>query len=122
MLRGDIWLVDLDPAMPGEASKMRPAVIVSNDGANATGAQLGRGVVTIVPITSNTQRIFRFQVLRIEVTGAELSAAFGPAWPRHTAPLQEVVAFRQVRNKWYFGWGVRRIHTASTPSNSNSHR
>lgn len=63
MLRGDIWLADLEPAMSGEANKIRPAVIVSNDGANATGARLGRGVVTVVPITSNTERIFPFQVL-----------------------------------------------------------
>ena len=38
-------------------------MIVSNDGANATAARLGRGVVTVVPITSNTERVFPFQVL-----------------------------------------------------------
>ena len=43
--------------------KRRPAVIVSNDGANATAAQLGRGVVTVVPVTSNVTRVFPFQVL-----------------------------------------------------------
>ncbi|MFV9673628.1 MAG: type II toxin-antitoxin system PemK/MazF family toxin, partial [Acidimicrobiia bacterium] len=32
MLRGEIRLVDLDPALRGEAAKTRPAVIVSNDG------------------------------------------------------------------------------------------
>ena len=63
MLRGDIRAVDLDPALPGEASKRRPAVIVSNDGANAGASRLGRGVVTVVPLTSNTDRVFPFQVL-----------------------------------------------------------
>ena len=43
MLRGEIRLVDLDPARAGEANKRRPAVLVSNDGANSTAAQLGRG-------------------------------------------------------------------------------
>ena len=38
-------------------------MIVSNDRANATAAQLGRGVVTVVPITSNTAKIYPFQVL-----------------------------------------------------------
>ena len=52
MLRGEIRLTDLDPAMAGEADKRRPAVIVSNDRANATAARLGRGVVTVVPVTS----------------------------------------------------------------------
>ncbi len=63
MLRGEIRLVDLDPVRAGEANKRRPAVLVSNDGANVTAAQLGRGVVTVVPITTNVARIYPFQVL-----------------------------------------------------------
>ena len=62
MLRGEIRLVDLDPARPAEANKRRPAVVVSNDRANATAARLGRGVVTVVPITSNVSRVYPFQV------------------------------------------------------------
>jgi mRNA interferase MazF len=63
MRRGDICVIDLDPARGTEASKSRPAVIVSNDGANATATRLGRGVVTVVPVTSNVERIYPFQVL-----------------------------------------------------------
>jgi mRNA interferase MazF len=63
MQRGEIWLVDLDPARGAEAAKRRPAVIVSNDGANLTAARLGRGAVTVVPVTSNVARIYPFQVL-----------------------------------------------------------
>jgi mRNA interferase MazF len=63
MRRGDIHSVDLDPARGSEANKRRPAVIVSNDAANATAARLGRGVITVVPVTSNTERIYPFQVL-----------------------------------------------------------
>lgn len=62
MRRGEIRLVDLDPARGSEAGKRRPAVIVSNDGANTTAERLGRGVVTVVPVTSNTTRVFPFQV------------------------------------------------------------
>jgi mRNA interferase MazF len=61
--RGDIHIVDLRPSVGSEASKRRPAVIVSNDHVNATATRLGRGVVTVVPVTSNTERIFPFQVL-----------------------------------------------------------
>lgn len=46
-----------------EAAKLRPAIIVSNDGANAAAARLGRGVVTVVPVTSATARVYPFQVL-----------------------------------------------------------
>jgi mRNA interferase MazF len=38
-------------------------VIVSNDGANLTAARLGRGVVTVVPVTSNIARVYPFQVM-----------------------------------------------------------
>ena len=62
MLRGEIRLVNLDPAMGAEANKRRPAVIVSNDRANATADRLGRGVVTVVPVTSSVAKVYPFQV------------------------------------------------------------
>jgi len=61
--RGEVWLVELDPARDGEANKFRPCVIVSNDGSNAAVRRTGRGVVTVVPMTSNTARVWPFQVL-----------------------------------------------------------
>lgn len=63
MRRGEIRWVDLNPVRGSEAHKRRPAVIVSNDGANTTAARLGRGVVTVVPVTSNVDRVYPFQVL-----------------------------------------------------------
>ncbi len=63
MRRGEILLVDLEPARGSEADKRRPAVLVSNDGANATADRLGQGVVTIVPVTTGIARVFPFQVL-----------------------------------------------------------
>jgi mRNA interferase MazF len=62
MLRGEIRLVNMDPVVGAEASKLRPAIIVSNDGANTTATRLGRGVVTVVPVTSNIARVYPFQV------------------------------------------------------------
>ncbi|HEY4228180.1 MAG TPA: type II toxin-antitoxin system PemK/MazF family toxin [Candidatus Limnocylindrales bacterium] len=63
MRRGDIHLVDLEPARGSEADKRRPAVIVSNDVANTTATRFGRGVVTVVPLTSNLAHVYPFQVL-----------------------------------------------------------
>jgi mRNA interferase MazF len=63
MLRGEIRVVDLEPVRGSEANKRRPAVVVSNDGANATAFRLGRGVITVVPITSNVSQVYPFQVL-----------------------------------------------------------
>jgi mRNA interferase MazF len=70
MRRGAIVAVSLDPVRRSEAGKTRPAVVVSNDAANATATRLARGVITVVPITSNIARIYPFQVLlRADQTG-----------------------------------------------------
>lgn len=75
MQRGEVRLTDLDPVRGSEADKRRPAIIVSNDRANATALRLGRGVVTVVPVTSNVSRVFPFQVLlRAEVTGLRVDS------------------------------------------------
>ena len=70
MRRGEIVWADLDSVRGSEANKRRPVVIVSNDGANREAEQLGRGVITVVPLSSNVSRVFPFQVL--------LPAARGP--------------------------------------------
>lgn len=63
MRRGEIRIVNLSPTIGAEAARTRPAVVVSNDEANTTAARLGHGVVTVVPITTNTERVYPFQVL-----------------------------------------------------------
>jgi mRNA interferase MazF len=63
MRRGDIVAVSLDPARGSEAAKTRPAIVVSNDAANAAATRLGQGVITVVPVTSNIARVYPFQVL-----------------------------------------------------------
>jgi mRNA interferase MazF len=63
MRRGDIVAVDLEPVVGSEAGKRRPAVVVSNDGANHTATVLGRGVVSVVPVTTSVEVIHPFQVL-----------------------------------------------------------
>lgn len=63
MRRGEIRLVDLEPGRGAEAAKARPAVVVSNDAANGVVERLQRGVITVVPLTSNVARVLPFQVL-----------------------------------------------------------
>jgi mRNA interferase MazF len=63
MRRGDVYWADLEPVVGSESYKVRPAVIVSNAAANRFAERNGRGLLTIVPVTSNTQRVLSFQVL-----------------------------------------------------------
>ena len=51
--RGEVWWVAFDPSVGGEIQKTRPAIIFSNDAANAA---LNR--VQVVPITSQTSRLY----------------------------------------------------------------
>lgn len=51
----------LDSVRESESHKRRPAVVVSNDRANATAMRLGGGVITVVPVTSNTTSVYPFQ-------------------------------------------------------------
>lgn len=59
-----------EPALGSEASKTRPCIVVSNNRANLTSP-----TVTVVPITSNTARVYPFQVfLPRGVSGLELDS------------------------------------------------
>lgn len=60
--RGDIVLVDLNPVVGSEAKKRRPAVVVSNNGANRAAHETGRGVFVVIPLTSNVTKVHLFQV------------------------------------------------------------
>jgi mRNA interferase MazF len=62
MRRGDIWLFDLEPIQGSEAGKVRPVIVVSNDGANISAMRTGGGVVTVIPVTSNVTHVLSFQV------------------------------------------------------------
>jgi mRNA interferase MazF len=50
-------------------------VIVSNDGANTTAQRLGRGVITVVPVTSNINHVYPFQtMLPADETGLDVDS------------------------------------------------
>ena len=54
--RGDVWLVNLNPAVGAEIRKTRPAVVISNDIANLCAA-----TVTVLPVTDRGGKVYPFE-------------------------------------------------------------
>jgi mRNA interferase MazF len=61
--RGEVYWVNFDPSVGGEIQKTRPAIVVSNNSANAA---LNR--VQVIPITSKVDRVYPGEAL-IELRG-----------------------------------------------------
>lgn len=51
--RGEVYWINFEPSLGGEIKKTRPAIVLSNNAANA---HLNR--VQVIPITSNTDRLY----------------------------------------------------------------
>lgn len=66
--RGEVYWVNFDPSLGGEIQKTRPAVVISNNAANAA---LNR--LQVVPITSKTDRLYPGEAL-IELNGEKRKA------------------------------------------------
>jgi mRNA interferase MazF len=56
--RGDIYRVNWEPSVQGEPAFSRPAVILTNNEANARLPHL-----VVAPVTSSTERVYPFDVL-----------------------------------------------------------
>lgn len=53
--------------------------------------------------------ISMFARLRTQVDRKAVRVAFTYGWPRRTIPVADVETHTPVRNKWYYGWGVRLV-------------
>jgi hypothetical protein len=50
-----------------------------------------------------------FGRLSVDVALDHLRVAFGAGWPAKTVPFADVVSATAVRNRWWYGWGIRWI-------------
>ncbi|MAW60528.1 MAG: hypothetical protein CMJ94_06805 [Planctomycetes bacterium] len=48
-----------------------------------------------------------FSWLTVEVTSTTIELRFGLGWVKRSIPLKKVAATEIVRNKWWYGWGIR---------------
>lgn len=51
--------------------------------------------------------VFGFGTLTVEVSGEAIRLWFGVGLIRKRIPLREVRSWRELRNPWYTGWGIR---------------
>ena len=73
----------------------------------ALGVLTGRHPVAVAVLVLLLAALGLFCCLTIEIDQRRLRCFFGPGLIRRTFPLNEVVSARRVRNRWYYGWGIR---------------
>jgi len=73
----------------------------------ALGALTGRHPAVIAVLVLLVAVLGMFCCLTIEIDGRQLRCFFGPGLIRRTIAVHEIVAARPVRNRWYYGWGIR---------------
>ena len=77
--RGDVALINFDPARQFEAASRRPAIVVSNNLANAV-----MPVVIVIPLTTNLARVYPHEtVLNVNRSGLEYPCKTQPHLIRH---------------------------------------
>ncbi len=50
-----------------------------------------------------------FSRLTVSIEAGSVESSFGWGWPRRSIEVRDIAAIRQVRNKWYHGWGIRKV-------------
>ncbi len=84
--RGEVWRVAFDPSVGGEIRKTRPAVVVSNNAANAV---LNR--VVVVPLTSQTAKVYPSEAL-VTLSGQPAKAMADQMTTASKARLRDRIA------------------------------
>jgi hypothetical protein len=50
-----------------------------------------------------------FNRLTVIVAAGVVEVRFGFGWPKRVMEVRDVVGARRVRNRWFYGWGMRKI-------------
>jgi hypothetical protein len=70
-------------------------------------ALTGRHPVTVAVLLLLVAVLGMFCCLTIEIDRWQLRCFFGPGLIRRTIAVHEIVSAQPVRNRWYYGWGIR---------------
>jgi hypothetical protein len=79
-------------------------VLVLADGEEpATLAVLGASFLVVGAV------VVWFNWLTVVVDAGRVTVSFGRGWPRRRIEVRDITAFRPVRNRWWYGMGIRKI-------------
>jgi hypothetical protein len=77
----------------------------------ALGVLTGRHPVAVAVLVLLVAALAMFCCLTIEIDRRQLRCFFGPGLIRRTIAVHEIVSAQPVRNRWYYGWGIRMTPT-----------
>src|SRR5216110_2584420 len=107
--RGEVWWVSFDPSIGGEIQKTRPAVVVSNNAANAV---LNR--IVVVPLSLQTSKLYPAEAL-VSINGRQSKAMADQIMTASTRRLQDKIGglsrpdMRAVEDAILLHLGIRRL-------------
>lgn len=67
------------------------------------------GLAWVAILVGGVAAAIVFGTLTVEVADGRLMLWFGPGLIRRTFPLVQIQSVRPVRNRWYYGWGIRLV-------------
>lgn len=79
------------------------ALLLLADG-DPAGVWISVGVIVVLVAVGGV-----FGRLDVEVDDRSVTAAFGWGWPRRRVALADIESATPVRNRWYHGWGIRKV-------------
>jgi len=86
-----------------------PVLVVVVGSVLLAGVGLGVWLLVAVYVVAFAWLIATFSMLTVLVDGEQIRVYFGRGWPRKTILRSAVASIRQVRNRWWYGVGIRWI-------------
>jgi len=78
-------------------------ILAAGDESVWTNVFAGAAIVLVVGV------VLVFNRLTVVVDAGTMRVGFGFGWPRKVIAVSDIVTAHKVRNKWYYGWGMRRV-------------
>ena len=77
--------------------------VVAADGGTVTLVVVSIASLLLIGVAANFSR------LTVEVDDEAVIASFGRGWPVTRVARERIAIARSVRNRWYHGWGLRKV-------------